>query len=127
VSDKASFFLMLRFRQILLDNPTRTPAWILREAVKWLRTATWKDLDEMLNISGVRLNTLIECMGVRGVSVDQLSDGLRGISLKDPIKKNRQIAQFDAPQQKYAQSLYNENNIPFAHPIYWASTMIYGS
>jgi CHAT domain-containing protein len=44
VSDQANALLMLRVMELALTHPDKSPAWALREAARWLRSASRQDI-----------------------------------------------------------------------------------
>jgi CHAT domain-containing protein len=120
VEDRATFLFMLRFAQVALGTADVTPAHALRDAARWLRRATWAELDALAQ-QGLRK--------LRPIQSGQREDrvGLRGLSRDDPTRDVRFSAQtgFEALAVSIPAGRGREQ--PFAHPIYWAAVVIFGA
>ena len=131
VSDRATFLLMLRFHQLLLGDPLLPPARALREAARWLRTATRQQLDHLAQagLAEVRpLPPLGEADhardAVRGALPHTVPEALDAASLPEEL---RFLAAEALKRFRWVGNLERAEERPYAHPIYWASTVVYGA
>ncbi len=128
VSDRATFLLMLRFHQRILGDPHISPAQALRDAARWLRQATRRELDQLARdgLKGLRPlpseSAALPRDTLRGVGSregkellhEALSDALR-------LSADQALGQF-----RLAGSSEQASECPYAHPIYWAGMVMYG-
>lgn len=154
VNDRATFLLMLQFARALLSDDAITPARALRQAGQWLRTATWRDIDDLARQGMRRMRpTVARDAGSAAppqygeYTDDAWRDALRGIVTSDStsdvtsdalpadttddatdLPDGLRFAPDDA--LKYLRSTVavdRSKAMPFAHPIYWACAVVYGA
>ena len=150
VSDSATYLLMLRFAREALDHPAWAPARALREAAKWLRSATTSELDAFQKETrkGMPQATrdgstpagrapepparqMAELVGARR---DALRTAvMHGAPLRDWASVSDLITarSSDELRQKGATSRSAPSTTdtarPYDHPIFWASMVVYGA
>jgi len=110
VSDRAMCLLMLRFYRNLLSSPNLSPAQALRQAIHWLRTATREALTHFAHEYDIAKDDLWK--------IDIRSDTLRG---DFPAETQTVLS---PPHIAHPPDLAAER--PFARPIFWAATLLYG-
>jgi CHAT domain-containing protein len=125
VSDKASCYLMIRFYQMVLENPEQSPAWAMREATSWLRTATRSDLDAVNRKYNIVRLALSSSTQRRGEDTDALLDMLRGSAVLEQMEQRGTSSV--SHQDDFVASSHCEETIPYAHPVHWAATIVYGA
>ncbi len=122
VDDRATFLLMLRFAQVMLGDPSITPARALHEAASWLRQATWDDLEALAN-KGLR-----KLRPIRPSRRDA-RDAVRGLTTDEATAARD--ARFPAEEgfEALAESvpIGHGRERPFDHPIYWACAVVFGA
>ncbi|HEX8731459.1 MAG TPA: CHAT domain-containing protein [Ktedonobacterales bacterium] len=142
VKDYATSLLMTRFHHLRLRHPDTSPAIALREATRWLRTATRPIIDKFARESG------LPCWA----DVDVTRDAMRGdVSLEAPTDLKREGMRESAPNA-VAEDGMRSGNAPqkeniratemplaelapvsagsgalYAHPVYWAAPIIVGA
>jgi CHAT domain-containing protein len=119
VNDHANYLLMLRYMQEMLQLPSPSPAHALREAVRWLRHATHRDI-QRLGEPGLRdvHSTYPQENMPRAV--------LRGITIQDSDDSSpKEASASQEPVQPYQNA--TQVTFPYSHPVYWASAILYGA
>ncbi len=125
VSDKATFLLMRRFMQELLQESTMSPARALREAAHWLRTAKQEELQDFVKI---------KLRDIATPDLDQASsrDAVRGVGVSveetdsDLSETTRVQAEETLSIPEDTEKDGTHNDTPYWHAVYWASTIVYG-
>ncbi len=110
VSDRAMCLLMLHFYRNLLQYPDLLPAQALRQAIHWLRAANKEMLTQFAYEYGISEDVLWK--------IDVRGDVLRG---SFPAESE---ALHSSPRIALPPDLTAER--PFARPIFWAATIMYG-
>jgi CHAT domain-containing protein len=120
VDDRATFLLTLSFAQVVLGQPGITPARALREAAAWLRGATWDDIEQMAR-QGMR-----KLRPIRPTK-RETRDAIRGI-VETRDERDTRFSADTGPEvlAEMAPSGLSKER-PFAHPIYWASAIVFGA
>ncbi len=110
-ADRAIALLMIVFLGNLLANPARSPARALREAVRWLRTAPRRQLDEW------------SAGGIPGVApLPAGPEAARGLVHPWGDDSHQLIAPSNLPLDAMLLS-----DPPYHHPVYWAVAAICGT
>lgn len=135
VSDRATFLLALKRTQYILEDPSLSPARALRLATHWLRTATWQDLEKLSRAAS-------EGFSHQPDRNDELGDTLRGVQDGDNVIEDvvRDVSEetareykwtlaegFDLLGQQARIQLTLEQDRPYSHPFFWASSVVYGA
>jgi tetratricopeptide (TPR) repeat protein len=120
VSDDATFLIMSRLVYYLLEDPAISPAKALREAVRWLRHATPEQLGEPL------LPGLTEFRAHEADNESEYSGDLRSILSSHEESTDHITAPQVSASLKHTNTLSNSTTVPYAHPFYWAATVMYG-
>ncbi|HKD76486.1 MAG TPA: CHAT domain-containing protein, partial [Ktedonobacterales bacterium] len=110
-ADRATALLMIALLGNWLANPARSPARALREAARWLRTATRRQLDELF-AGGIP-------------NVPRLPVGPEAVRGYVPSRKdsaNQVTGMIDLPLDAMTRS-----DMPYHHPIYWAVAVFHGA
>jgi len=105
--------------QEMLQLPSPSPAHALREAVRWLRHATHRDI-QRLGEPGLRdvHSTYPQENMPRAV--------LRGITIQDSDDSSpKEASASQEPVQPYQNA--TQVTFPYSHPVYWASAILYGA
>lgn len=118
VSDQAMFLLMLRFAQHLLGGATMSPAAALREASRWLRTATRQDLERLARAGSAGLRPLSSNESRR--SIETMRGVTRDAERMAPSSALELVAEI-TPASASAGAP------PYSHPVFWAAAVVYGA
>jgi CHAT domain-containing protein len=106
---------MIRFHQLYRRNLSLSAAGALRDAVQWLRTATYE-----------QLSTFASEWRLPPVSIaNPIRDAVRGSEI--PIFSEKELGEKNALFLSFDSVLATgEVLFPYNHPVYWASPIIYG-
>ncbi len=114
VNDYATCLLMVRFHLLLINQTNISNALALREATRWLRTATLEQINAFCQELGLPILTKT----TRGI--------VRGMI--EPLPEKTQ----DMQPVATVNALFNEQEVllrslnPYDHPVYWAAPIITG-
>lgn len=145
VKDHATCLLMVQFHRLRLTTPGLTPALAMREAARWLRTATREQLDQFALEVGLPTMSTVDITrdAIRGLEPEVVVDGpfetLNEMDLPTRVnvsaRRTRKAQSgallavdphVTAPAEEPWTGASTELR-PYQHPIYWAAAIIYGA
>ncbi|MFL5592414.1 MAG: CHAT domain-containing tetratricopeptide repeat protein [Ktedonobacteraceae bacterium] len=117
VKDHATCLLMVRFHQIRLSGAAISGASALREAARWLRTASREELDAFARAWGLPELS----------SIDPQRDAMRGVVPEAAEWEGMLRPPGTATDKAAPGTVHVSFPFPYDHPVYWAAPIIYGA